>query len=355
MYFALVAQSAEGGRQTQNSHILVAVHFSFFTVMAFSTDSRSSTIISVESFQSDQILYSAYQQRAHLRALIARTRSDLDLYPDLIIRLQILKTLDLQESPLALIQTVPSEILTEIFDLVIGTKYQIRYRSFVKPRRLRGTIFTLTWVCARWRNEALERPEFWSRIGIDLPIGDDDISSLQVLKFMQECILHSGSYVPMDIRINVESNTIAPAHLNVLGTLVATLDVGDKILHLFDAELARSGSESLFPLLEELSIQFIFDGNLRQNRLAPMFYYIPPLQKLEVSALLETDTINLDTLTALKVELKVDSFVASHVNTPPSNVHDAFPHPILSVLELEFRPSSQFDTTESHTVWRDEL
>ncbi|KAF9071223.1 hypothetical protein BDP27DRAFT_1322559, partial [Rhodocollybia butyracea] len=184
---------------------------------------------------------------------------------------------------------------------------------------------------------------------------------------MQECIMRSGSCVPMDVTIvmRYNSNGIPSTHVNVLDTLVNranrwrslklhgfTSGVDHKILRLFDAELARSGSESLFPLLEELSIQFPFDGNIIQNRLASVLYYIPPLQKLEVSTLFETDTANLDTLTILKVgiyaghslagllrkcplleDLKVDSFVASRVHTPPPDTQ-GFSHPILSVLGL---------------------
>jgi hypothetical protein len=290
--------------------------------MASSTDPHNPTINSVAGGLSFQLLYSAYQhrseeiltklrsnnfpkssvERAHLRALIARTRSDLNLCSDIITRIQVLKTLELQESLLAPIRILPSEILTGIFDLVIRTGYpEISYISL--PRKLRGTIFTFTWVCAWWRSEALSHPAFWSRIGINLPMGGPKVDvgpRVHVLKFMQECILRSGSRAPMDIMIDIAFGWMPSAHFNVLETLVnranrwrtlkfygyGTLDANLEFFDLFATQLASSSSKSLFPLLEESRIHlFLCDIDRTQSPLASLFYYIPPLQKLDARGL----------------------------------------------------------------------
>ncbi|KAF9067280.1 hypothetical protein BDP27DRAFT_922318 [Rhodocollybia butyracea] len=59
--------------------------------------------------------------RARLRALIDQTRSDLRACSKTITRSQISRVLELQESLFAPIQTLPSDVLTEIVQLAIET------------------------------------------------------------------------------------------------------------------------------------------------------------------------------------------------------------------------------------------
>ncbi|KAF9060361.1 hypothetical protein BDP27DRAFT_769539 [Rhodocollybia butyracea] len=244
--------------------------------------------------------------RAGLRALIDRTQSDLQTCSEITICSQISRVLELQESLLAPFRTLPSEVLTEIFQLAIETssKPGITYSSTsLEPTKLSGCIFLLTWICFWWRNEALSYPTFWSRIMVYDP--SHARLTTEVTAFLTECILRSGVSVPLSIEISLQSDESPPAVIDMLVARdhrwrLATLSFGSprQIATTFPFE----PSATHFPLLKNLSFRSYNHSSIGsvQN---PILECHPPLQTLELSVLSESypDVIGSRNLEALKV------------------------------------------------------
>ncbi|KAF9058972.1 hypothetical protein BDP27DRAFT_1431982 [Rhodocollybia butyracea] len=245
--------------------------------------------------------------RATLRALIDQTRRDLKTCSERPIRIQISRVLKLQESLLASIRTLPSDILIIIFRLVIETStYPGITYSTRKFRRLSGCIFLFTWICFWWRHEAISYPTFWSRIKVahityaywgKLP-------TTEVTAFLNECILRSGVSVPMSITISLERRP-SPTVVTVITTMLVAqahrwrqAALSFLVLQQIDSVFPFKPSSTRFPLLEDLS--FRSDDRSVHN---PILECRPPLQKLEISELSESyaDVIASRNLKVLKV------------------------------------------------------
>ncbi|KAF9065170.1 hypothetical protein BDP27DRAFT_1332393 [Rhodocollybia butyracea] len=319
---------------------------------------------------------SSSDEKDELHARIVRARNDLDSCTEDTICAHILKTLELQESLLAPIRTLPSEILHEIFQLVVrtslktGLKVGIRYASGnQKSRKLSGTAFLFTWVCICWRNEAISQPALWSCIDVQFRYINLQHHSFEALELLKECILRSGSYAPMDVRIGLDYSNhqaISPACLDILEMLLGRADrwrtlrlnafgrsnFPRQIIDLFDAKHARAPSVPLFPLLEDLELTL---RRYKPPSLAPMFHYFPPLRSLDIPSLFESDTLNFDVLWKLRVGvynghslagllrrcpslkyLKVSRFASQHRSTwTTSSINtQVISHPLLSRLEV---------------------
>ncbi|KAF9065175.1 hypothetical protein BDP27DRAFT_1450379 [Rhodocollybia butyracea] len=358
-----------------------------------SSDAKST---SVESSQPDPLLL-AYQkdytktltkvrsndipgssgEKAELHAYVVRACKDFDSCAEDTTRTHISKTLELQESLLAPIRILPSEILYEIFQLVVRTSSRPGFEPgirYVAPKncmgngKLCGTDFLFTWVCVWWRNEAPSQPAFWSCIDVRFRHRDPH-PSFEMLEFLKQCISRTGSYAPMNIRIDLDysnNQTIAPARLRVLETLLeradrwrtltlnayGRLDFSLQIINLFDANHARAPSVPLFPALEDLMLTL---RRCDPPSLERMFHYFPPLQSLDTSALFETDTVNFELLLKLRVRvytghslagllrkcpslkyLKVSCFTSQHRSTLATSFIDTnvISHPLLSRIEM---------------------
>ncbi|KAF9068744.1 hypothetical protein BDP27DRAFT_1326543 [Rhodocollybia butyracea] len=247
--------------------------------------------------------------RASLRALIDQTRSDLQTCSETITRSQILRVLELQESLLAPIRTLPSDVLTEIFQLVLETfgRRGIRYTSWESPK-LSGRIFVLTWICFWWRDEAIPNPTFWSSIAVAFNSSHASPTT-EVTAFLNECILRSGVSVPMNITISISSkrDDSPPA---LIALLVAqahrwrqvALSFFSYSLYLIDIMFPFKPSSTHFPFLEDLRCYYLGDLGIDpvQN---PILECHPPLRKLELSVLLESyaDVIASQNLKILEV------------------------------------------------------
>ncbi|KAF9064574.1 hypothetical protein BDP27DRAFT_1450663 [Rhodocollybia butyracea] len=321
------------------------------------------------------VIPSSFDEKAELHAHIVRTRKDLDSCTEDTTRDHISKTLELQESLLAPIRTLPSEILNEIFQLVVGFEPWIRYVTLTgrsrksTARKISGTAFLLTWVCVWWRNEALLQPAFWSCIDVRFrPRCKDPHHSFEVLEFLKECILRSGSYAPMKITIDLDYDdhqAISPTRLDALEMLVERADKWRtltlnaygrpnfplQLIDLFDAKHARTPSVPLFPLLEDLKLTL---RRYNPPSLERMFHYFPPVQSLEISSLFETDTVNLELLWKLRIHiytgyslagllrkcpslkyLKVSCFARRHSTSAISSIDTrVISHPLVSRLEV---------------------
>ncbi|KAF9069319.1 hypothetical protein BDP27DRAFT_1363446 [Rhodocollybia butyracea] len=245
--------------------------------------------------------------RVRLRALIDQTRSDLETCSESATRVQISKVLELQESLLAPIRTLPSDILTEIFQLVIETSSNPGITW--KPTKISGRIFLLTWICFSWRDEALSYSAFWSTIAVvhDVPPGVPP-SPTEMTALLNECIMRSGVSVPMRIRIFSYSSTdeSLPA---VIPMLVAQAHrwrqaaLSFRYLHQIKSLFPFKPSSSHFPLLEDLSFQFRDYAHVDPGQ-NPILECHPPLQKLGLSLLLESyaDVISSRSLKVLKLD-----------------------------------------------------
>ncbi|KAF9062364.1 hypothetical protein BDP27DRAFT_1427996 [Rhodocollybia butyracea] len=204
-----------------------------------------------------------------------------------------LKVLKLQESLLAPVRTLPSDIITAIFQLFIETssKPGITYSTEnFYPTKLSGSIFLLTWICFWWRHEAISYSIFWSRIKVALHFQYGSPRSIEMTAFLTECFLRSGVSVPLSI--GVVSSHILPSVITMLTAQAhrwrqATLSLGsaEHVNSLFDFE----PSSMRFPLLKDLSFEpypgWTRDTVVMSNRILECH---PPLQKLELDELLES-------------------------------------------------------------------
>ncbi|KAF9058983.1 hypothetical protein BDP27DRAFT_1371983 [Rhodocollybia butyracea] len=242
--------------------------------------------------------------RDRLHALIAQTRSDLQTCSDSTIRSQISRVLELQESLLAPIRTLPSDVLTEIFQSVLELNDPdsdgIRYLSW-SATKLFGGIFPLTWICFWWRDQALSHSAFWSTITVHYD-SSDPVNTTQVFAFLTECILRSGVSVPMSINISLQGDEIPLVVLTMLVAQAhrwrrAELRFGS--LELINNLFHFTPSPTKFPLLEDL----IFECDELDPVQNPILECHPPLQKLGLEQLSEsyTDVIASRNLKVLQV------------------------------------------------------
>ncbi|KAF9058973.1 hypothetical protein BDP27DRAFT_1431984 [Rhodocollybia butyracea] len=251
--------------------------------------------------------------RAALRALIDQTRNDLQTCSESTIRNQISRLLELQESLLAPIRTLPSDVLIEIFRIVIETAgipgITYTWKVGDPTVKLSGYIFILTWICFWWRNEALSYSAFWSRIAVhnhtSWSVPPRTEVGAEVGAFLNECILRSGVSAPMSIKICSTGNKSTP--LAVIAVLVAQAHRWRHVVLLstsfhWPGMFPSKPSPTRFPLLEDLSCQIYTDSGIDsvQN---PILECHPPLQKLELHKLSESyvDIIASWNLKSLKV------------------------------------------------------
>ncbi|KAF9058986.1 hypothetical protein BDP27DRAFT_1523927 [Rhodocollybia butyracea] len=233
--------------------------------------------------------------RDRLRALISQTRSDLQTCSESTTHNQILRVLELQESLLVPIRTLPSDVLINIFQLVIETSDEpgITYapsKYWKRPFKLSGFIFPLTWICFWWRDNAFSYSAFWSRIALNC--GSITPPSTEVTAFLNECILRSGVSAPMSIKISIslQMGQSPPAIVTMLVSQAhrwRQVALSSEDLYSIDIMFPfKLSSTAHFPLLEDLSVQ-CYDDKIYSVR-NPVLECHPPLQKLYLSKLSES-------------------------------------------------------------------
>ncbi|KAF9058982.1 hypothetical protein BDP27DRAFT_1342382, partial [Rhodocollybia butyracea] len=227
--------------------------------------------------------------RDKLCAVIAQTRSDLATCSESTTRSRISRVLKLQESMLAPIRILPSDVLIDIFQLVD----QASGITYLRPSgSIYGCIFLVTWICFWWRDEALSHPAFWSRITIHYGYGQPHP---EVTAFLSECILRSGDSVPMNISISSVGGGTGSAPAVELAMLVArTHRWREASLYFgspqeFHSILPFKPSSTHFPLLEDFSFEWPDFIDLIQNPIQNTILECrPPLQKLRLTQLSES-------------------------------------------------------------------
>ncbi|KAF9068797.1 hypothetical protein BDP27DRAFT_1363866 [Rhodocollybia butyracea] len=242
--------------------------------------------------------------RDRLHALIAQTRSDLQTCSDSTIRSQISRVLELQESLLAPIRTLPSDVLTQIFQSVLALTLDpgILHSSW-SGHKLSGRIFPLTWACFWWRDAALSCSAFWSTITVHYD-SSDAAPIPQVSAFLTECILRSGVSVPMSTSIDLQGVESPPAVITMLVARAhrwrqAKLIFGPGSLQMIGNLFSFKPSPTKFPLLEDL----VFECDGLDSIQNAILECRPPLQKLKLTKLSESyiDVIASRHLKALEV------------------------------------------------------
>ncbi|KAF9060920.1 hypothetical protein BDP27DRAFT_1429504 [Rhodocollybia butyracea] len=242
--------------------------------------------------------------RARLRTLIDQTRSDSQTCSESTTHSQILRVLELQESLLAPIRTLPEDVLIAIFEQVIETSGEpgITFTSRIYTR-LSGCILSLAWICFWWRYEAVSYPTFWSRIKIDFHHQDDFLRTTEMTAFLAELILRSGVSASLSTEI-VLSNPDAPLP-PVVTMLVAqahrwrqaTIKLSFVSSRHIDSLFPLEPSSTRFPLLVDLTV------NSRCSFSNWILDCHPPLQKLELVKLSESyaDVLGSRSLKTLKI------------------------------------------------------
>ncbi|KIK51609.1 hypothetical protein GYMLUDRAFT_50427 [Collybiopsis luxurians FD-317 M1] len=141
--------------------------------------------------------------RLQLRSLIEVIRNELRRCSDRDDCNLLLRTLECQKSLLSPIRKLPPEILDEIFRIaaIRPPGYNIRLNTNTPDTnsRLRGSVFTLTWVCHWWRHQTIAQPALWS--SLSLQSGANNRARSEVWAFLKECILRSGDFIPLDLQL----------------------------------------------------------------------------------------------------------------------------------------------------------
>ncbi|KAF9068793.1 hypothetical protein BDP27DRAFT_1326633 [Rhodocollybia butyracea] len=234
--------------------------------------------------------------RDRLRAQIAQTLSDLQTCSENTIRSQISRVLKLQESLLAPIRTLPSDVLTEIIQSVLELNNfdGIGYLSW-HATKLFGGIFPLTWVCFWWRDQALSHSAFWSHTTVHYD-SLHAVPTTEVFAFLTECILRSGVSVPMTVKISLRGDESPPAVITMFMTMLvarahrwrqAELRFGS--LKLIDNLFPFESSPTKFPLLADLTFDYD-EVELDSSLQNPILECRPPLQRLKLTQLSESHT-----------------------------------------------------------------
>ncbi|KAF9060919.1 hypothetical protein BDP27DRAFT_392815 [Rhodocollybia butyracea] len=227
--------------------------------------------------------------RARLRTLIDQTRSDLQIYSEGTTHSQILRVLELQESLLAPISTLPSEVLIAIFEQVIETSSEpgITFTSW-RYTRLSGYILSFTWICFWWRYEAVSYPTFWSRMKIDFHNRDDSLRTTEMTAFLSECILRSGVLAPLSIGIVLVIHDLLPSLVSLLVAQAHRWKQATFNSSAFSSRFINgwfpsksSSTRPYFPLLQDLTFKSQHSIRILECH--------PPLRKLTLSELSESD------------------------------------------------------------------
>lgn len=265
-------------------------------------------------------------ERSQLSFLIKRTRIDLQECDDIGCN-WLMKTLEFQQSLLSPIRTLPAEIIGEIFYFVVKPP-SIRFTDYSEnTRKLTGPIFTLSWVCFRWRNQALSQRALWSSLRLDLRNFHD--TDIEVAEFLKDCILRSGRHATLSLDLVMGITRSRRLPLPSLHTVIAALveqarrweslrifvfrgsrKGGIGLLNNFhDMLLSKRTSDSLptsFPLLKYLRI--VYRGNSPQILALDMFsmtretfLHCPSLHALEMSSLWGHEQIDFNNLIHLQI------------------------------------------------------
>ncbi|KAF9060928.1 hypothetical protein BDP27DRAFT_1429513 [Rhodocollybia butyracea] len=240
------------------------------------------------------------------RTLIDQTRIDLQTFSENTTHSQILRVLELQESLLAPIRTVPSNMLSQILR-VLELQESLLAPIRTVPSNMLTTIFQLvieasdepditysTRVCSWWRHEAVSYATFWTKI-------KDSLRTTKMTAFLTECILRSGVSAPLSIGIVLVNPDVHPSVITILVAQAhrwrqATFKLSFVSSQYIDSLFPFEPSSTHFPLLEDLSVDSrrSFSNRILDCR---------PLQKLELGELEESyaDVIGSRNLKVLKV------------------------------------------------------
>ncbi|KIK59272.1 hypothetical protein GYMLUDRAFT_44643 [Collybiopsis luxurians FD-317 M1] len=253
---------------------------------------------------------------AQLKSSVQSTRSALETCTDddTRSRTQLSKILQLQESLLSPIRTLPPEILSEIFS------------HFIKPlnfafSKVQASVFTLTWVCCWWRNHAISQTKLWS----SYIIGGLWDSNPNVDWLLKECISRSGTHGPLNVAIMARDKSFdtelwAPLlehtmRWRSLRLITVDLSALHYFLHVLEnSQEDHSEGEDLkttttttthFPRLENLTLAMPIPANIDQLPHIPLsnlFSACPSIHALRIPYLRSSDILNFTHLTSLYID-----------------------------------------------------
>lgn len=156
-------------------------------------------------------------ERLRLRYMAEATRRDIENCTNEDDRVYLEKTLRCQESLLAPIRTLPSEVLILILNLVIGDDFTIKLTT--GPFQCVGAI--IPWVCFRWREIIISQPLFWTSLHLlgRLHAADADFHAMG--EVLRECLLRCGT-APLHLKIYFRGwkSHIPPAQQHALDVLI---------------------------------------------------------------------------------------------------------------------------------------
>ncbi|KAE9385517.1 hypothetical protein BT96DRAFT_928755 [Gymnopus androsaceus JB14] len=245
-------------------------------------------------------------ERSQLRTLIEETRRNLQKFElQDAQRVQLAKILELQESLLSPIRTLPPEIMSEIFEFVIF-ELDTPERNTVEPGVIRacvrGSIYPLTWVSSWWREIIVSQPSFWSCLLVELaePV-------LDIIPILGMCLARSGA-APLRLGLLPGKIELTPGLCSVLDDLARHADRWKEFvfwgdLPSLDYILKQARNFTEFSILDALAI---FVNDISANSpgiLGDSFIHSPRLRNLRISHLCATDTIELTHLSTLRITL----------------------------------------------------
>ncbi|KIK57203.1 hypothetical protein GYMLUDRAFT_46450 [Collybiopsis luxurians FD-317 M1] len=302
--------------------------------------------------------------RSQLQALLERTHDEVrDCNAPNNPQLTKL-TACLQSLLFSPIRTLPLEILSEIFLFVADEPIHMGNRRIYTNTT--NPVLKLTWVCSWWRTLALALPTLWSAMRLTFANFADNCTMPRARDFEKECILRSGTHVPLYLFIDIIYVPNRPflhrADLDVLDVIIyqarrwKRLELElfldrDQDVDQFRDRLWRTWHQdtrsSEFPLLEELHLQLRHSLDLpTQSPFSQIFLVCPRLHTLRISHLSTGDAIDLSHLVVLVVD-------HLRINGSISTLLEKSPH--LQRLELhEYYedgglPSTSYKTSFYHT------
>ncbi|KIK59274.1 hypothetical protein GYMLUDRAFT_44644 [Collybiopsis luxurians FD-317 M1] len=182
--------------------------------------------------------------------------------------------------------------------------------------KLQGSVFTLTWVCAWWRNHTLSQSILWSSYTVG-----ESFQSLpryrnpDVELFLKECIFRSGNHELMNVAVIRGGEIFTKIWSPLLGHTNRWRDLKlipfylsdlSNILHdLKNRQEYREGrATTYFPHLECLTLlvpEIIHIDQLPSIPLHNLFSTCPSLHTLRISHLRVSDNLDFSHLTALNI------------------------------------------------------
>ncbi|KAE9385272.1 hypothetical protein BT96DRAFT_949954, partial [Gymnopus androsaceus JB14] len=261
-------------------------------------------------------------EQSQLRALIDETRRDLEKCTNEIGCIDIAKVLEVQESLLAPIRTLPTEVMCFILHLVVSSGYHhgvIELTVDAEDGEFEcksEEISLLSKVCSRWREIIHSDPSFWSNIQLSgrvitkffLPADFRAMSTC-----LEEVLLRSGTAVPMCLDVCFSSRSWCES--DTVGLFPILDALAEQASRWREAKLSFTGTKphlvhmleqvrsrtTKFPKLENLRLYATNFDVFDPGFFGTMFSHCPRLHTLELSSFRSTDLFDLRHLTTLTI------------------------------------------------------